>query len=94
MAKNVQYMCKVGASSGANVRITVELWHGPDGLVSVLHSTPINAGDPTSSGLLVGDADSTKVLGEFLLVVVKIKDSALTTAQWASIELFEMRKPF
>ena len=94
MVKNVQYMLKVNVSSGANVRLTVELWHGPDGLLSILHSTPINAGDPTASGLLVGDADSTKVIGEFLLVVVKIKDTAVTTAQWAAVELFEMRKPF
>ena len=29
MVKNVQYMCKVLASSGSNVRISVELWHSP-----------------------------------------------------------------
>ena len=94
LIKNVQYMCKVASASGANVRITIELWHGPDGLASVLHSTPINAADPSSSGLLVGDCDTSKMIGEFLLPVIKIKDSALTTAQWAIVEIFEMRKPF
>lgn len=94
MVKNVQYMCKVLASSGPNVRITVELWHSPDGALARLHSVIINAADPSTEPLLVGDSDPTKMIGEFLMAVIKIKDSANTTAQWASVELFEMRKPF
>ena len=94
MVKNVQYMCKVLASSGANVRISIELWHSPDGGLSRLHSAPISGADPSADPLLVGDSDPNKMIGEFLMAVIKIKDSANTTAQWASIELFEMRKPF
>lgn len=62
---NIQIV--VRSSSGANVRLTAEVLHGPDGSTFVLHSTPINAADPGTSlpAVLNGDADSTKMLGEW-----------------------------
>ena len=59
-----------------------------------LHSVIINAEDPSTEPLLVGDSDPDKMIGEFLMAVIKIKASTGTTPQWASVELFEMRKPF
>jgi hypothetical protein len=94
--KVAQVMIKVVDASGANVRISAELWHGPDGTVSTLHSTPINAGDPGTGlpNVLSGDADANKIIGEYLHWVLKIKDSAVTTAQWAFVEVYEMRKAY
>jgi len=94
--KACNYGLRVDASSGANVRLTVEVVHGPDGSVTTTHSTPINAGDPTTTlpSLLSGDTDSTKILGDYLAVNIKIKDVALTTIQWAVVTLFETGKPF
>jgi hypothetical protein len=94
--KTANLMVKVLDSSGANVRITVELWHGPDGTAVVLHSTPVSLGDPGTAypGLLSGDADQTKFIGETLLWVLRIRDSALSAAQWAQVEVYETRKPF
>lgn len=98
MCKVVRYDVKVIASSGDNVRITVALECGPDGTASAPHSTPINAAAPGSTfpAVVTGDADPAKIIGEWLHVALKIKDSAQppTTAQWAMIEVYELRKPF
>lgn len=95
--KVANYMVKVlAASSTTNVRIGVVLKHGPDGTVSVTHSTPISSGNPgaTFPALLSGDADSSKIIGEVLMPVVKIADSATTNPMSATVEVFEVRKPF
>lgn len=97
MAKGVNYQIKVVAASGdANNRIGLDLYHGPDGATFALHSTPIGYGDPGNAYpvLLNGDADSTKMIGEFLQARLKIKTNSGSTAQWAVVEVFEMRKPF
>ena len=97
MVKGVNYMVKVlAASSTTNVRIGLVLRHGPDGTVSVIHSSPISSGNPgaTFPALLSGDADSTKMIGESLMPVLKIADSASTNEMSATVEVYEMRKPF
>lgn len=96
MCKVAHYDVRVIASSGDNVRITVELWHSPDGQVPSFHSVAINAANPGTSlpALVSGDADQSKIIGDALHVVLKIKDSAQANAQWALIEVFELRKPF
>lgn len=93
--KTVNYQVKVVASSDlADLRVQVELWHGPDGSGGLLHSTPIayvNPGTPVA--YLNGNA-GTDPIGEHLMVVVKIKDNAATTRMWARVEIYETRKPF
>ena len=95
--QKVNYMLKVlQASATTNVRITVELQHGPDGTVTTTHSTAISNGDPgaTFPSRLSGDCDSTKMVGEYLATFLKIKDNLGATARWAVVEVFEMRKPY
>lgn len=95
-AKSMNVMVKVLASSGANVRISADVYHSPDGSVGKLHSTAFEAQDPSTTlpAILSGDADSTKVIGEHTMVALRIKDSAATTIQWAVVEIYEMKKPF
>lgn len=97
MCRVAQYMVKVVQSDGSdNIRITVALEHGPDGVVSGLHSTPIPAQNPgtTVPALLIGDADVSKVIGEYLHVLLKIKHATAAAPVWARVQVFEMRKPF
>lgn len=99
MLKGVNYQIKFVQKFGdTNLRVALELFHGPDGTVSVLHSVPITyaAGDPgaTMPALLSGDADQSKMVSEFLHPVIKIKANAGGALQAAMIEVFEMRKPF
>ncbi|MFZ5478768.1 MAG: hypothetical protein ACOZNI_18495 [Myxococcota bacterium] len=94
--KVVQYMVKTVQTSGSAARITVELWHGPDGTTFVqLGTTPINTQDPGTSlpSVLAGDTGSS-VVGEYLLPIVKVTDGVASNQQWAYIEVYEMRKPF
>jgi hypothetical protein len=80
--------------SGANAKAGLTLNHGPDGKVTVLHSTPIAVAVPGAvPSLLSGDADSTKVLGEWLHPIVSAASTA-ATAEWLIVEVYEMRKPF
>lgn len=97
MIRRAQYMLKVLQVSSANVRVGVDLEHGPDGRITTLHSTPIPFSDP--GGLLPtlfeGTAnDATSMIGEWLQPVIKVKDNTATGQEWAVVELYELRKPF
>lgn len=97
MVKNANYIVKVlNASHTSNLRITLAVKHSADGQVPAPHSTPINAGDPSSAFpvALSGDLDSTKVVNEFLHPSLLIKDNTTTNQMWATVEVFEMRKAF
>lgn len=97
MCKVVNYQVKVIQHDGSdNIRITVDLRHSPDGTASAVHSTAINAGNPgtTLPALLSGDADITKIVGEVLHPILKIKHTSTGGAVWAMVEVFELRKPF
>src|SRR5262245_3965324 len=82
---------KTTNTSSNNIRYTIELWHGPDGHVYALHSTIFSSADPGSTfpALLASDADVTKVINEYTMLVIKVKDTALTTAMWAQVEVWE-----
>lgn len=94
--KNINYQIVVTDScEDTNLRITLELWHGPDGNSGLLHSTPIAYANPgTPVALMNGDSDSTKRIADYLGVVIKIKDNAAATRQWARVRVYETRKPF
>ncbi len=95
MCKGVLYMLKIVQVSSAQAKLGLALSHGPDGQVSILHSTPIANTQLTGANafLLVGQSDLSLMLGEFL-------DPALTcisndaNACWVLVDAFEMRKPF
>jgi hypothetical protein len=91
--KVAQYWIKVIAAS-SNATLGLGLEHGPDGNLFVLHSNVISLAAPASiPGLLVGDADDTKIIGEYLRPVVNIVSNDASVC-WAVIEVYEMRKPF
>lgn len=99
MVKGANYQVKFVQKIGdTNLRIQLELQHGPDGTIAVAHSIPIPyaGGDPgaTMPALLSGDADLTKIIGEYLHPILKIKANAGGALQAAVVEVFEMRKPF
>lgn len=95
LSKTAQYMVKIVAVSSAQAKVKVDLEHGPDGIVSKPHSTPIALTQLTGAdaNLLVGDADQTKVLGEYLHVIISCISNDANPC-WAVIEVYEMRKPF
>lgn len=94
MCKSVQYMIKVIAtSSPTNSKLGLKLNHGPDGMVSAPHSSPIaSTATGNAPSLLVGDADSSKIIGEYLHVIVTAFGVGGPSS--AMIEVYEMRKPF
>lgn len=95
--KNANYIVKVlQASATSNMRLSLVIKHSADGIVPASHSTPINSADPGSTFpfALSGDLDSTKVVNEYLHPTLLIKDNTTTTAMWATVEVYEMRKPF
>src|ERR1041385_8492347 len=83
--KTANYMVKILGLSGANAKVGLSLNHGPDGKVSVAHSTPIAVAVPsTAPSVMSGDADTTKVLGEYLHPVVSCASTG-ATAEWAIV---------
>ncbi len=95
--KNAHYAVKIlSCSDTTNTRITLDLQHGPDGTVSAFHSSPIaNAlSASTFPNLVTGDSDSTKMIGEYLHPVLKIKHNTTGGPVSAMVEVYETRKPF
>jgi Tfp pilus tip-associated adhesin PilY1 len=95
MAKGVHFDVKVLASSSTNARLSLDLLHGPEEGVLGLHSTPIVNADsgavfPT---VVQGQSDQSKMLSEYLGVVVKPSSSG-ASLHWLEIEIYQMRKPY
>ncbi len=91
-AKVAQIMVKVLQRSSSNAKVGAYLEHSPDGTVSKPHSTPIAVQAATQiPDLLVGDADSTKVLGEHLHWILS-HQSITATAEWSLVEVYVMTK--
>jgi len=94
MAKVAQFSVKViKTSDDANTKIGLELWQGPDGEVFVKHSTVITEGLVPPEKLYVGDADTSKILNEFLRAHLTIASNN-GNAQWAIVDVWQMTKPF
>ena len=94
--KVVQYMVKVIATNApGDTKVGIKLHHGPDGSVSVLHSTPISPTAPaTIPGVVAGDADSSTIIGEYLFPILTIQGPTGGPPVFAIVEVYEMRKPF
>ncbi len=92
--KNVVYFVKTVSESGSPW-LELSLEHGPDGVASCSHSTPIASKLSGGAGTVIGgstNADSSGQLGEWLHPKVEITTTAGTA--YAIIEVFELRKPF
>jgi hypothetical protein len=94
-AKVVHYDVVVVQSSGANVRLSLDLKHGPDGVAKTTHSTVFASQAPGVSypALVAGDADASRILSEWLHPVLSIASTAATLER-ALIKVYELRKPF
>lgn len=95
-AKVVFYDVVVLGSSGDNVRLSIDVYHGPRSEVLRLHSAAMTDAQPgtTYPVSVGGQGDTSLVLSEYIEPRIKIRDSATTTPQWALVEVYEMRKPF
>ncbi len=95
-AKVAQYWFNVKNKSGANVRIYGELYHGADKRYMTAHSDIFGtSGTPASipsDNVLVGDADTSIIIGEERNLDLTVSDSAATSAQWVIGDLYEMLK--
>lgn len=92
--RTAQYSIEILQASGDHAKVGLKLRHGPNEFKSVLHSTPIGTTQLTTGiNLLVGDADQTKIIGEWLHVEV-VCISADANPCWAMINVYELLKPF
>jgi hypothetical protein len=93
--KVANYQIVILQKSSNNVQIGIRLQHGPDGRRFLDHSIPIAANTPVGAGvvLLNGDADQTRIIGEWMLPTLTVQSSG-TTEEWAVVDVYEMRKPF
>jgi len=92
--KVANYMVKVVATSdSANCKIALALKHGPDGTVWAVHSAAIaSTATGTAPSVLSGDADTSKIIGEFRQPIVTVL--GIGGPHWAVVEIFEITKPF
>ena len=94
--KSINYMVRILQCSDTSVtKIGLNLSHGPDGLVSTSHSSPITATLVPASNLLSGDA-GPGVLGEWLHPALTVQRSSTGAGLRESVvvDVYEMRKPF
>jgi hypothetical protein len=95
VCKQANYQIKIVAVSSNQAKVGLKLEHGPDGTVSVLHSTPIATTQITgaNAALLNGDSDGTKMIGNFLHPIVACISNDANPC-WAVIEVYQLLKPF
>ena len=93
MVKVAHYQIVVKQKSSTSARLGLKLDHGPNGKDHILHSTPIVLTTLSGPNLLVGDSDTTKVVGEVLHPIVQCASTG-ASREWALVDVYEMRKPF
>lgn len=100
MVKSLQYMVKVLASSSSSAQVGMDVQHGPDGEVYESLKVNIVAYEGFSStpnlatGAIGASGTNAEIVGEWILPVIKIQHSSQSQAEWAMVEVYEMRKPF
>ena len=87
--KNVVIFIKVVGAHATPPSLAFSLYHGPDAANLALYGTVIAAA--TATGVLAGstDADTNGQFGDILEGSITV-----TGSNWASIEVYEVRKPF
>ena len=93
-AKTAQYSIVCKMRSSANAYVKLELEHSLDGHNFTMHSSPIAYAAAPDGGALMGDADTSDILGEHRRCLLYIKDNTSTAEEWAIVEVWEMLKPF
>ena len=91
MVKTAGYMLRIVSSSDPAARVGLKLYHGPDGIFKMLHSTPIPLAAP-SDKLMGGDsAGGAMTLFEWLHPVL-VGDNV--AGKWVMVDVYEILKPF
>ena len=92
--KDILVMLKVlKVKTPSTTALTVGVHHSPDGQMKKSHSDPISAVVPTTDAdLLVGytDTDTNGPIGEWIHYGITVGGGA---AEWAVVELWEVKKP-
>ena len=93
-ARVAQYAIAVLEKS-ANVQLGLDLYHGPTPELMVSHSTVITTAAPSAAPCaVIGTADTTEVLCEFLQCRLIVVDPGTAGEEWATIEVYEVLKAF
>jgi hypothetical protein len=101
MVKVLSYWVEVESSSGGATDIAVDVEHGTrTGWLTTLKSgivaysgQNISAGK-TLTGAVGAAAQNSEVIGEVIKPILKIKAHTGATDQTATVNIYEMRKPF
>lgn len=94
-ARTGQYSLVITARSSASCELQMDLNQSPNGVVWSLHTALLPKATVTNiPSLRVGDADTTKILGEYLQCLIAVDDNGSGTEEWAIVEVWEMLKPF
>lgn len=92
-AKNALYSVVVKQKSAMDLVLKADLTHGPDGRhFEAQNTNMINQTLAAGVDLVSGQSDSATVLNEWLRLELKI--SAPSTVQFATVDVYEMLKPF
>lgn len=94
MAKVAQVSVVIREQSSTAAQISFDLDQGPDGRNFAPHSQPI-AQTTLDSGdaVLVGDADTSKILGQWLQGAIVVGSTG-ATEEWVDVDVYLMLKPF
>ncbi len=99
--KTLQYWINVIQTSGDDVDISMDVEHGPDGLLfttlasNVIQETITGLSAVVYAGATGQDeGSSTKVVGEYFRPSITLKRAASSGDISAMIEVYETRKPF
>lgn len=90
MVKTAGYMIRLTSASDAAAKVGLKLYHGPNGVNKILHSTPIALA--TAAELMVGDSSAGDVMLFEYLHASLIGDT--TASKWVNVDVYEMLKPF
>jgi len=93
--KVLQVMVEILQSSGTEFQVKADLDQGPNGETWTLHSNPIplTAAPAILPAVLAGDADDSKIIGEYMRVQLHA-DSSDANGQWGYVKVYVLRKPF
>jgi hypothetical protein len=90
MVKVAGYMIRPVGRSDSAAKVGLKLYHGPNGINKILHSTPVAVA--TASELMAGDSSGgSMTLFEYLHVAL-VGDTVAD--KWVQVDVYEILKPF
>ena len=91
MIKTAGYMIRILSVSDSGAQIGLKLYHGPNGISKILHSTPITLAAP-GGDLMAGDSSAgSMMLFEWLHPTLV---GGSVNGKWVLVDVYEILKPF